>query len=70
MDDRNKALRWAVSHGILSADEPTAVVTKEELANALYRGADYFFGEIVAFLQKDAAAGMEKSGAVDSTHTK
>ena len=55
-----KALGWAVRHGILPADAPTASVTREELAVAMYRGLNVFFGEIVAFLEHDEA---EKGGA-------
>ena len=60
-ENRKKALRWATGHGILPADELDALVTREELADALYHGLEYFFGEIVALLE----GGTSKNGKDD-----
>lgn len=65
-----KAFGWAVRHGILSADEPTAAVTREELAVAMYRGLNIFFGEIVAFLERDEAKKGGQSGGADLANAK
>ena len=69
-ESEQKAFDWAVRHGILLADEPTASASRAELAWDIYRGLDFFFGAIVALLESEGAEKEGQSDLADSADAK
>ena len=60
-ENKQNAFGWAVRHGLLPADEPDALVTREEMANAMYRGLEYFFAEMISILKENETKNRDLS---------